>query len=406
MSTTFINTDGDDRNRDAAAKPVIGCIIGTRPECIKMAPVVQALRRRNSQQVLVISTGQHRELVQQTLAVFSIRVDVDLNVMTKNQSPATVSARVFEKLDVELSGVPMDLMMVQGDTTSVMVAALCAFYRQIPVAHVEAGLRTHNLHQPFPEELNRVVTSLVTSLHFAPTERARQNLLLERVPEQKIVVTGNTVIDALLQLSERELPCAYPSRLGRRLILVTAHRRENFGERLRSICAAIKRLHDWHGDLEFVYPVHPNPNVRAPVYQLLSGLERVHLIDPVDYVELVALMKASFLIMTDSGGIQEEAPALSKPVLVMRNETERPEAIEAGVAVLVGTNEDLIVSHVDRLLTDERAYRNMAQGASPYGDGRAAERIADACERFLLAPARTLTSEGRDRVPSVVLREI
>ena len=302
-----------------------------------MAPVVQALRRRDLPEVLVISTGQHRELVRQTLAVFSISVDVDLDVMTENQSLAAVSARVFQRLDAELSRIPLDLIVVQGDTTSVMVAALCAFYRQIPVAHVEAGLRTHNLNKPFPEELNRVVTSLVTSLHFAPTERARRNLLQERVPEEKIIVTGNTVIDALLQLSARDLPCAFPSRPGRKLVLVTAHRRENFGERLRSICAAIKRLHNRYDDVEFVYPVHPNPNVRAPVYQLLSGLERVHLIEPVDYVELVALMKASFLIMTDSGGIQEEAPALSKPVLVMRDETERPEAAEAGVAVLIGT---------------------------------------------------------------------
>jgi UDP-N-acetylglucosamine 2-epimerase (non-hydrolysing) len=313
--------------------------------------------------------------------------------MTDNQSLAAVSARVFEKLDAELSKVPLDLIIVQGDTTSVMVAALCAFFRQIPVAHVEAGLRTHNRMKPFPEELNRVVTSLVTSLHFAPTERARRNLLQERIPEESIFLTGNTVIDALLQLSARDLPCAYPSAPGRKLISVTAHRRENFGESLQSICAAIKRLHNRYGDLEFVYPVHPNPNVKVPVYQCLGGLERVHLIEPVDYLELVALMKASFVIMTDSGGIQEEAPALSKPVLVMRNETERPEAVEAGVAVLTGTSEDLIVHHVERLLNDGQAYREMARGASPYGDGMAAERIAIACERFLLRLATTLNPD-------------
>ena len=358
-----------------------------------MAPVVQALRRRDALDVLVISTGQHRDLVRQTLAVFSISVDIDLNVMTEDQSLAAMSARVFGKLDAELSKVPLDLIIVQGDTTSVMIAALYAFFRRTPVAHVEAGLRTHNRMKPFPEELNRVVTSLVTSLHFAPTERARRNLLQERIPEESIILTGNTVIDALLQLSARDLRCAYPSHPGGKLILVTAHRRENFGEPLHSICAAIKRLHDRNGDIEFVYPVHPNPNVRTPVYQCLNGLGRVHLIEPVDYVELVALMKASFIIMTDSGGIQEEAPALSKPVLVMRDETERPEAVEAGVAVLTGTNEDLIVYHVERLLNDEQAYRDMARGASPYGDGMAAERIANACERFLLARSRTMISE-------------
>lgn len=349
-----------------------------------MAPVIAALKTANWAEVVVVSTGQHRELVYQTLGMFGLVPDIDLDVMTPNQSLAGLSSRIFSGLDPLLAERPYDLILVQGDTTSVMVASLASFYRKVPIGHVEAGLRTHDITTPFPEELNRVVTSIVTNLHFAPTERARQNLLDERIPDERIFVTGNTVIDALLEIAQRDLPCHYPSVPGNRLVLVTAHRRENFGEPLAGICAAIRHLHDQHPDLEFVYPVHPNPNVREPVHRLLGGLDRVHLIAPADYSMLVMLMKHSHFVLTDSGGIQEEAPALAKPVLVMRDETERPEAVEAGVAVLVGADTTRIVAAAERLLADPDYYEQLARGGSPYGDGRAAQRIAEACRAYLL----------------------
>ena len=312
------------------------CLVGTRPECIKMAPVIKALKQTDWADAVIISTGQHRELVSQILGMFDIAIDHDLDVMQPDQSLAGLSSRIFVKLDPLLVDSKYDLMLVQGDTTSVMVAALAAFYRQIPVGHVEAGLRTHDLMRPFPEELNRRVAGLVSCLHFAPTLSSSNNLLREHVDPSTVHITCNTVIDALLDVAARDLPCAYPTSPDRKLILVTAHRRENFGAPLLEICGAIRDLHDRHSELEFVYPVHPNPNVREPVYAELGSLQRVHLVPPADYEVLVAMIRNAFIVLTDSGGIQEEAPALGKPVLVLRDETERPEAVDAGVARLIG----------------------------------------------------------------------
>lgn len=358
---------------------VVICLVGTRPECVKMAPVIAALRKRGDVLVRVVGTGQHRELTRQTLSIFGIAPDVDLEVMRPNQSLAGLTARIFERLDPVLEAEAPRLVLAQGDTTSVMVAALASFYRRIPFGHVEAGLRTHNLRNPFPEELNRVIAGRVADLHFAPTEQARRNLLAEGVPDADIHVTGNTVIDALLDVTARDLACAYPKVNGRRLVLVTAHRRENFGAPMQRICDALRQLHDRLPDAEFVYPVHPNPNVRMTVEPALAPLERFHLIEPVDYEAMAGLMKAAYIVLTDSGGIQEEAPALGKPVLVLREETERPEAVDAGVAQLVGTGTDRIVEGVTRLYSDGDVYRQMARGISPYGDGKAAGRIARLC---------------------------
>ena len=359
------------------------CLVGTRPECIKMAPVIKALQQQEWVEPVVVSTGQHREMVRQVLGVFGIEIDHDLDVMVPNQTLSGLSSRIFAKLDPLLETGLFDLILVQGDTTSVMVASLAAFYRRIPIGHVEAGLRTHDIERPFPEELNRVVTGLVTKLHFAPTARAKENLLREGKDAASVHVTGNTVIDALLEVARREFPCAYPSRPDRRLILVTAHRRENFGAPIQQICAAIGELHDRFADLEFVYPVHPNPSIHEPVHRALADLERVHLIEPADYQTLVALMQRSTLILTDSGGIQEEAPGLGKPVLVLREETERPEAVEAGVARLVGSQRARIVAETEKLLTNPAEYASMSRGGSPYGDGAASERIVALCKQFL-----------------------
>lgn len=359
------------------------CLVGTRPECIKMAPVIKALKQEDWAEPVVVSTGQHREMVHQVLSLFDIGVDHDLDVMVPNQTLSGLSSRIFAKLDPLLETGGFDLILVQGDTTSVMVASLAAFYRRIPIGHVEAGLRTHDIERPFPEELNRVVTGLVTKLHFAPTARAQDNLLNEGKPSDSVYVTGNTVVDALLDVANRDFPCDFPTRADRRLVLVTAHRRENFGAPILEICRALHDLHDLFPDIELVYPVHPNPNIREPVYSALGSLERVHLVPPADYQVLITLMKRSTIILTDSGGIQEEAPALGKPVLVLRDETERPEAVEAGVAKLVGAKRDKIVAEAKKLLSDEAAYTSMARAGSPYGDGQSARRIVALCKAFL-----------------------
>jgi UDP-N-acetylglucosamine 2-epimerase (non-hydrolysing) len=369
----------------------IFCIVGTRPEAIKMAPVIGALRGSRWARTTVVSTGQHKDLTYQTLRTFNIDIDIDLEVMTPNQTLAGLNARLLDKADPLLAQQKPDLILAQGDTTTVMALSLASFYRRIPFGHVEAGLRTKDLQNPFPEELNRVITSLVADLHFAPTETAKQHLLNEGIEPGKIHVTGNTVIDALLEVSARKIDCSYPVDQSHSLILLTAHRRENFGEPMKNICSAIRELHASISDIEIVYPVHPNPMVRDVVIPLLSDLERVHLIQPVNYLDLVGLMKTSKLVLTDSGGIQEEAPALGKPVLVLRRETERPEAVEAGVAALVGTDTRAIVRETLRLLTDPGHYRRMSEGGSPYGDGHAASRIAHHCARFLkVETAKTL----------------
>jgi len=360
-------------------------IFGTRPEAIKLAPVIKELERRNDVFVSkVCVTAQHREMLDPFLQLFGINPDWDLNIMQPNQSLFDVTAKALVKLKEVLEKEKPDLVLVQGDTTTTFTAALAAYYLKIKVGHVEAGLRTLDKYNPFPEELNRRLVGHIADLHFAPTKRAKENLLSEGIPESSIFVTGNTVVDALFMIlarttSEDYLPKAL-SQPDRKLILVTAHRRESFGEGIANICLALKEIVKRVPDVEIVYPVHLNPNVREPVYRMLGGVERVHLIEPLDYIPFVHLMKASYLILTDSGGIQEEAPSLGKPVLVLRNITERPEAVEAGAAKLVGTDPQRIVVETLRLLQDPSEYSKMANVPNPFGDGRAALRIADILE--------------------------
>lgn len=365
-------------------------VIGTRPEAIKMAPVVKELERHADRiHSVVCSTGQHREMLDQVLGLFDITPDHDLNLMTANQGLAQLTARLFSALDDVLERVRPDVVMAQGDTTTVLVASLVSFYRQIPFGHVEAGLRTGDKRRPFPEEINRRLADVVADLYFAPTERSRRALLSEGVSDRDIYVTGNTVIDALLQVASR--PYRWSSgplaRLPEdaRFVLITAHRRESFGEQFRQLCLAIRDLAREFAPqgIHFVYPVHLNPNVRAPVGEILSGIPNVTLLEPLDYDSLVHLMTRSVVILTDSGGIQEEAPSLGVPVLVMRDTTERPEGIEAGVVQLVGTSRERIVSEARRLLSDPVAHDQMATRANPYGDGHAAERIVAAIQERL-----------------------
>jgi len=351
------------------------CIVGTRPEVIKMAPVVLALRRVGQRDVRVLATAQHREMLDQMLRMFGIVPDLDLDAMRPNQTLAALTARLLTGLDACLARYRPSLVLAQGDTTTVMAAALASFYRKIPFGHVEAGLRTHDFDRPWPEEMNRTVAGRLAVLNFAPTATARDNLLREGVPAERIHVTGNTVIDALHMMAERDFPLGFDLPPGRRLILVTAHRRENLGSPMAAVCAAVNELAQKYGELHFLFPVHPNPDVRRVVQQELGALPRVTLCEPLDYGPFVAAMKRSWLILTDSGGVQEEAPALGKPVLVLRDATERPEAVREGVVELVGTRRHDIVDRVSALLDDEDAYRRMAKGSSPYGDGAAAERI-------------------------------
>jgi UDP-N-acetylglucosamine 2-epimerase (non-hydrolysing) len=358
-------------------------VFGTRPEAIKMAPVVRELERRSGEfESLICLSAQHREMLDQVLAVFGLAAEHDFDLMTPDQTPAQVAARVLEKLPPLLESLEPDVLLVQGDTMTTFAAALAAHLRRVPVGHVEAGLRTGERYQPFPEEMNRVLTTRLTSLHFAPTERARDALLAEGIAPADVVLTGNTVIDALLQTLKKEyrFKSSELERLdpSRRMVLVTAHRRESFGPPLRSICAAISDLAARFADVDFVLPVHPNPEVRSTVRGLLDGRPNVRLIDPVEYEEFAHLMARAHLILTDSGGIQEEAPSLGKPVLVLREVTERPEGVEAGTAVVVGTNSARIFGETEALLTVRSRYEKMANAVSPYGDGRASSRVADA----------------------------
>ena len=365
-----------------AFRPLL--VFGTRPEAIKMAPVVRECTTRRPQiEPVVCVTGQHQEMLAQVVDYFGIEVDFDLQLMRPNQTLAGLTARCLEALDVLLVKTKPDCVVVQGDTTTVMAASLAAFYRHIPLVHVEAGLRTGNLMSPWPEELNRCVTSLVTRLHCAPTERAAKNLLAAGVDAGSVYVTGNTVVDSLLWTVERERANAdhWQKQFGmlgdRPMVLITGHRRESFGGGFERICQAIATLARRRPDVQFVYPVHLNPQVQQSVYQLLSGQANVHLLDPLPYPAFVWLMDRSTLILTDSGGIQEEAPSLGKPVLVMRDITERPEAVEAGGVELVGTSTEAIVQGVSRLLSDESAYAACQLDHNPYGDGQAGRRIVD-----------------------------
>ncbi len=362
-------------------------VFGTRPEAIKLAPVIKALARQPALELSVCVTGQHREMLQQVLTLFDIAPSIDLAVMTPGQSLTDITTRVLPRMAEVLAARPVDWLLVQGDTTTAFAAALAAFYARIPVAHVEAGLRSGDLGQPFPEEANRRCISVLGALHFAPTPEARANLLREGAPPASVLVTGNTVIDALRHFQARfaedpALERGFAAQFGwlspdRRLILVTGHRRENFAGGIERICTALRRLAA-RPDVEIVYPVHPNPQVREPVAAALAGIANIHLLPPQDYLPFVYLMSRAYLLLTDSGGIQEEAPALGKPVLVTRATTERPEGVAAGTAKLVGTDPERILAEAGRLLDDPAAYRAMSRAHNPYGDGQASGRIVQA----------------------------
>lgn len=358
-------------------------VVGTRPEAIKMAPVIHEFRARDgSCDLTVVNTAQHRQLVDEVFSLYGIVPSVDLNIMEDNQTLGLVFSKASAALDRVFQEHRPDILLIQGDTGTVFIAALMAFYRKIDVGHVEAGLRTSDIHNPFPEEINRRLTSELATLHFAPTQRAKENLLREGHPETTIFVTGNPVIDTLLKAVQVQFECRNELLNSidygcQKLVLVTAHRRENHGKPLADICEAILELSKLHENVVFVYPVHPNPNVKGPVEEVLSGRERVFLVDPLDYMTFVHLMKKSYVILTDSGGIQEEAPTIGKPVLVLRETTERPEALEVGAAKLVGTDTQRIVREVTALLRNREDYEKMVVSENPFGDGGASQRIAD-----------------------------
>ena len=354
-------------------------IFGTRPEAIKMAPLV--LRLRQNFDIKVCVTGQHREMLDQILELFQINPDYDLNLMKPNQSLSNLTGEVLNGVTNILLQDDFDWVLVQGDTTSTMAGTMAAFYQKVPVGHVEAGLRTYNLGSPFPEELNRQVTSKMAQLHFAPTAQSKQNLLNEGFSDKSISITGNTIIDSLNWVLENleEMDLEFPFDLQQsRTILVTGHRRENFGDRFQQICEALQTIAKQEPDVQIVYPVHLNPNVRDPVNLILSNIPNIHLIEPLEYQQFVYLMNQSTLLLTDSGGLQEEAPSLGKPVLLMRDTTERPEAVEAGTVKLVGTNKQTIVDETMRLLNNSETYRKMSYAHNPYGDGKASEKIMEA----------------------------
>lgn len=358
-------------------------VFGTRPEAVKVAPVVRALAAAPDQfESIVCVSAQHRSMLDQVLQVFGLTPEYDLDLMTPGQSPAQITARVLESLPPLLKKIRPDIVLVQGDTMTTFASAFAAYLEKIPSGHIEAGLRTGDRYQPFPEEMNRVLTTRLAMLHFAPTAQARDRLLEEGVPTEDVYLTGNTVIDALLQAIQPDYQFQTPSLAAldpsRRVVLVTTHRRESFGAPLRSVCGAIRDLATRFPDLQFVLPVHPNPEVRGTVESLLCDIPGMHLIDPVDYLEFVHLMHRSHLVLTDSGGVQEEAPSLGKPVLVLREVTERPEGVTAGTAQLVGTDRERIVSAASTLLESKAAYDAMANAVSPYGDGHATERIVAA----------------------------
>lgn len=374
-------------------------VFGTRPEAIKMAPLVKEFQKHSDKfETVVCVTGQHREMLDQVLHIFEITPDYDLNIMKQGQDLYDVTARVLTGMRDVLKEVQPDIVLVHGDTTTSTAAALAAFYQQIPVGHVEAGLRTHNIYSPWPEEMNRQITGRIATYHFSPTSLSKQNLLAEGVKEEQITVTGNTVIDALYMVVEKikkdkaldaeleeqlKLTGYDVNRLskGRRLVLITGHRRENFGDGFINMCTAIKDLVKKYPEVDFVYPMHLNPNVRKPIHEVfgtdLSNLGNMFFIEPLEYLSFVYLMEKSSVVLTDSGGIQEEAPGLGKPVLVMRDTTERPEALEAGTVKLVGTDYNMIVNEVSLLLDDKEAYEKMSKAVNPYGDGLACKRIVE-----------------------------
>ena len=366
-------------------------IFGTRPEAIKMAPLVKEFEKnRNFFDMKVCVTAQHREMLDQVLNLFEIKPDYDLDIMKLGQDLYDITSKVLLGMREVLTDFEPDIVLVHGDTTTTISAALAAFYKQIPVGHVEAGLRTGDIYSPWPEEANRLLTTQISKYHFAPTQKNKENLLKEHIYEQNIIVTGNTVIDALFWVlnkikDDKSLQSKLVSKIhkmgyllsDRKMVMVTGHRRENFGEGILNICSALKELASKYPEVDFVYPVHLNPNVRKPVKEILLGIGNVYLIEPLEYLPFVFLLNHSYLVLTDSGGLQEEAPSLGKPVLVMRDTTERPEAVEAGTVMLVGTNKDTIISNVSKLIDDDIFYKKMAYAHNPYGDGNASKRIIE-----------------------------
>ncbi len=367
-------------------------VFGTRPEAIKMAPLIKEVQKSREFEARICVTAQHREMLDQVMRIFELKPDHDLNIMTKNQSLFDITSRIVSKLQEILAEEKPDMVVVQGDTTTTFAGALASYYTRTKVAHLEAGLRTGNKFAPFPEEINRRLTSVVADIHLAPTPWSRDNLLKENISPESIFVTGNTVIDALFHVVSL-LKKSNPDPVGidslfdgidfsKKMVLITGHRRENFGEGFKNICESISELAKRFTDVEFVYPVHFNPNVREPVNRILRGIKNVHLIEPLDYEPFVYAMDKSYLILTDSGGVQEEAPSLGKPVLVMRDTTERPEAVEAGTVKLVGTDKRKIVDGVETLLSDQKEYLAMSRAHNPYGDGKASQRIVKIFEEY------------------------
>lgn len=388
-------------------------IFGTRPEAIKLAPVIkEALENQEIMQVVTCLTAQHRQMLDQVIDLFEIPVDFDLNIMTTNQSIFDITIKALSLLRNTLERERPDIVITQGDTTTTFAASLASFYLKTPVAHIEAGLRTNNKFHPFPEEINRRLTTHIADLHFAPTVKARLNLLNEGISDERICVTGNTVIDALklildeqnntgrmrelekILLQKTGLPC-----FGNRIILVTSHRRENYGKGFENICYALKEISYSNKDIDIIFPVHLNPNVRMPVYNILGNIKNIHLIEPLEYTEFIYLMNKSYMILTDSGGIQEEAPALNKPVMVMREVTERPEAIEAGIAKLVGTDVSTIVNETHKLLDNRNEYELMSKAHNPYGDGTASKKIIKILSSYIFNEAHhQLLSKKNEKV--------
>src|SRR5579884_45776 len=366
----------------------VGVVFGTRPEAIKLAPVISELNSRPEHfQPFLISTAQHRSMLDQVMKLFGIAPHVDLDLMQPNQTLSSLTCRVLQAMDSVLLENPLDALVVQGDTTTAFAAALAAFYRRVLVAHVEAGLRSRDIANPFPEEVNRRLAGVVTALHFAPTPLARENLLAEGIAADQIVTTGNTVVDAVkmlvdMQMADQPLPASVPDD-GSRILLITSHRRESWGTELENICDAIREIVTSFSDVRAIYPVHMNPNVRGTVMTRLGNLDRVHLIEPVDYFGFLSLLRRSYLVLTDSGGVQEEAPTFGKPVLVLRKVTERPEASMMGLARIVGTTREAIVREASDILSSTVVYRTMSEGVNPYGDGRAASRIVESLWRWM-----------------------
>jgi UDP-N-acetylglucosamine 2-epimerase (non-hydrolysing) len=389
----------------------VGVVFGTRPEAIKLAPVISELKKRSEQfEPFLISTAQHRSMLDQVMTVFGITPNIDLDLMQPNQTLNSLTCRVLQAMDSVLSETLLDGLIVQGDTTTAFAAALAAFYRKVPVVHVEAGLRSRDVLNPFPEEVNRRLAGVVTSLHCAPTSIARDNLLAEGVSPDQIVTTGNTVVDAVkmlvsMKMADQELPAGVPDD-GSRILLITSHRRESWGTELENICDSIRDLVTRFDDVRAIYPVHMNPNVRSTVTARLGGLDRVHLIEPVDYFGFLSLLRRCYLVLTDSGGVQEEAPTFGKPVLVLRKVTERPEASMMGLARIVGTSRDAIVREASDILSSSVVYRTMSEGQNPYGDGRASLRIAESLWGWLngakpvLEPSQQFDS-GREQTAAV-----